>query len=205
MSNCQLGLGYGVGWKKFKDVARLMGGIELSDDEAKRVTYAWRDTYQQITTGWKRCDIALDVIYDGGKLFHIDPWELCTATKQGIKTPKGAIYYHGLHREGNEWWYGKGRSRARIYGPKVVENLVQHLSRHVMTDAMLSFERENISKHCPMVHTVHDEVILVAPDSLAEEALDILQDKLRTPPTWWPELITYSEGGIAQDYGSVEK
>lgn len=93
-------------------------------------------------------------------------------------------------------------------GPFVVhnctENLVQHLSRHVMTDAMLAYMKEGIAKHAPIVHTVHDEVILIAPDDLAQESLDILQDKLRTPPTWWPELITYSEGSYAQTYGSAK-
>lgn len=205
----QLGLGYGVGWRKFQDVARLMGGVDLNEQQAKETTYAWRSEYDKITGGWKSCETALEVIHTGEQMYAIDPWGLCVATKQGIKTPRGGIRYPGLHSEigdkgKQEWWYGSGRSRARIYGPKLVENLVQHLSRHVMTDAMLAYMEESISKHAPIVHTVHDEVILIAPDDLAQESLDILQDKLRTPPTWWPELITYSEGSYAQTYGSAK-
>ena len=200
----QLGLGYGVGWSKFRDVARLMGGVILDEDEAKSITYAWRAAYAQIVEGWKSCGFALEVIHDG-RMYTIDPWELCVATKHGIKLPRGAIRYPGLHTEGNEWWYGQGRNRARIYGAKVVENIVQALSRQVMTDAWLAYERTDIGKHYPVAHTVHDELILIAPDHLAQEALDMLQDKLRTPPTWWPELITYSEGGYAESYGLVDK
>jgi DNA polymerase I-like protein with 3'-5' exonuclease and polymerase domains len=504
----QLSLGYGVGWRKFRDVARLMGGVDLTEDQAKDITYAWRSTYNQITDGWKSCGTALEVIHGGRQMYEIDPWGMCVATKQGIKTPRGAIRYPGLHSERDdkgkeEWWYGSGRSRARIYGAKCLaegtqvltdsgwkpiemvklsdkvhdgvefvnhggklfngvqecvrldgvnmtpnhgvltddgwqeasqfprlyrpnlrgvdrrasaphrweevalgvpmpvrehgdqnrnvsraggetwgyaklrvhdartdlggehgardvqapgirgvegddrsvsathtpsleklrrawdcgvsavagvvrellgghgadvpawayagsdgqrggllarklplgsiqrpdhepaeigarsghtkivrgvgggeehallsgqarspvgrpgrqteihpvwdimnsgplnrfvvlgdegpfvvhnctENLVQHLSRHVMTDAMLAYMKDPIAKHAPIVHTVHDEVITIAPDMLAQEALDILQDKLRTPPCWWGALVTYSDGDIAQTYGSAK-
>ena len=94
-------------------------------------------------------------------------------------------------------------------GPFVVhncdENLVQHLARHVMTDAMLNYMRHPLGQRFPIVHTVHDEVIIVAEQTAAQDVLDCLQEFLRTPPTWWPELVTYSEGGFADNYGDVDK
>ena len=94
-------------------------------------------------------------------------------------------------------------------GPFVVhncdENLVQSLARHVMTDAMLAYTMTELGKRYPISHTVHDEVIIVAKTEDAQDVLDQLQDCLRAPPTWWPELVTFSEGGYAPDYGSVEK
>ena len=48
---------------------------------------------------------------------------------------------------------------------------------------------------------VHDELVYVVPEDEAELMLDIVQEVMRTPPTWWPELVTWSEGDIADTYG----
>jgi len=51
---------------------------------------------------------------------------------------------------------------------------------------------------------VHDELVYVVPESLAQETLDMVQNIMRTPPTWWPELLTWSEGDIADTYGDAK-
>ena len=82
---------------------------------------------------------------------------------------------------------------------------MQSLARYVMTDAMLAYMTHPISRIAPIVHTVHDEVILVAPEDRAHEALGVLQAAMRTPPSWWPELVTHSEGGVGRTYGDTKK
>ena len=52
--------------------------------------------------------------------------------------------------------------------------------------------------------TVHDELVYVASEDEAELLLDTVQQVMRTPPTWWPELITWSEGDIADTYGDAK-
>jgi len=51
---------------------------------------------------------------------------------------------------------------------------------------------------------VHDELVYVVPEDEAELMLDIVQEVMRTPPTWWPELVTWSEGDIADTYGDAK-
>jgi hypothetical protein len=133
----------------------------------------------------------------------IDPWGLCQAVKGGIKTPQGMIRYPDLRQEtdenGNqEWWYGQGRHKARIYAGKIDENCVQHLAREIIADNALV-----IQKRYPIAHMVHDEIILVVPESEAQDALDFMQTTMRTPPKWWPELVTWSEGAIGDAYGEA--
>jgi len=204
----QLGLGYGVGHLKFKDVARLMGGITLEDQEARTTTNTWRGTYQKIVQGWDACNQALAVIHDKKSILPIDPWGMCVATSHGIKLPRGSIRYPGLHAEHGvrrmEWYYGSGRSRAKIYGAKITENLVQSLARHVLTDAILDINKTKLGREYPLAHQVHDELIYVVRDGDADEMLDLVQARLRTPPTWWPELVTWSEGAIGQTYGDAK-
>lgn len=206
VSNCQLGLGFGCGWKKFKLIAKTMGGLDLSDTEAEVVTTDWRNNYPEIVRGWRVCHEALQWIHDGVER-PIDPWGLCWTSKHGIRLPSGRfIRYPALHLEktsdGNyEWWYGQGRHRSRIYAGKVTENLIQSLARDIIADNMFSFYTETGLYPALMVH---DELVYVVPENQAEKLLDKLQQIMRTPPQWWPDIVLESEGDIADTYGDAK-
>lgn len=204
-----LGLGFGAGGKTFQTVAKLMGGVELSVDESFDVVRSYRDAHPEIVQGWRTCHTGLDYIKSGIKS-AIDPCGLCYTSAEGIVTPHGVIRYPGLHTEIDketgrpEWWYGTGRSRARIYAGKITENIVQHIARNVMADIALAVASTPLGKMYPLKHTVHDELIYVVRDEHAAEMLDLVQTHMRTPPEWWPELATWSEGDIAQTYGDAK-
>ena len=203
--NCHLGLGFGAGAVTFQKVAKLMGGVELAADESRDVVSAWRNAYPEISRGWKTCHAALKNIHLGVE-DAIDPWGLCFTCKEGIRTPKGLIRYPGLREEftedgKSEWVYGEGRNKARIYAGKVTENIVQHLARCVIADNALDYQRQ--TGRTPAL-TVHDELVYVVPETEAEQALADLQKLMRTPPSWWPELVTWSEGDIADTYGAAK-
>jgi len=200
-----LGLGFGAGPATFQKVARLMGGVDLNLEESEEIVSKWRNEYGRIASGWRTCHDALPNIHYNHYNIDIDPWGLCKTAEGGIKTPLGMIRYPDLRQEINEeagrteWVYGHGRKKARIYGPKITENLVQHLAREALCDMMLK-----IQERYPIAHTVHDEVILVVDEDEAQEALEFMQGIMRGGVTWWPELITWSEGDIASDYGSAK-
>jgi DNA polymerase len=197
-----LGLGFGAGAKTFKGVARLMGGIDLSEDQSEHAVSSWRGKHPEIVQGWKKCHSALTAIHHGAHMF-IDPCGLCYTSREGIHTPVGMIRYPGLHQEmvdgRGEWWYGSGRSRTRIYAGKVTENIVQHLARYILGQAML-----RIDKRIRVRHTVHDEIITLPREHQAQLALDFMQDEMRKSPAWWPELVVHSEGDIADTYGEAK-
>lgn len=194
----QLGLGFGMGWRKFKEGAKK-DGYNLNDGEARDVITRWRQLYREIANGWSLCDDALNYIHDGVE-HAIDPWGLCVTTQDGIRTPYGQLRYPSLHREGaGEWWYGEGRFRSKAYGGLICENLVQHLARQVLVGQMLK-----IQKRYPIAHTVHDEVILVVPEDEAQDALDFMLDTMKTSPKWWPEITLFAEGDIADSYGKAK-
>lgn len=202
----QLGLGFGAGWRTFQKVAKLMGGLELSEEDAEAVTVAWRAQYAEIVRGWKLCHASLGHIYDGVEQ-PIDPWGLCVTCAEGIRLPTGRIIrYPDLRSERNEdgskeWVYGQGRHKARIYAGKVDENCVQALARDVIAGNALDFFK--LTKLRPAL-MVHDELVYVVPESDAQAALDELQAIMRTPPKWWPSLVTWSEGDVADTYGAAK-
>ena len=203
--NCHLGLGFGAGGATFQKVAKLMAGIQLSVDEANDVVAKWRAAYPEIVAGWKTCHGALSAIY-GDASYDIDPWGMCHTSSEGIVTPKGLIRYPNLRQEHTdegkkEWVYGEGRNKARIYAGKVTENIVQHLARCIIADNALAVKKETGQLPCL---TVHDELVYVVREELAENHLAVVQRTMRTPPHWWPDLVTWSEGGIADTYGEAK-
>jgi hypothetical protein len=125
---------------------------------------------------------------------------------EGLKTPKGIIRYPDLRTERNEdnrmeFVYGHGRNKARIYAGKIDENIVQHLARCVIADNALTVQK--ITGLNPAL-MVHDELVYVVPEDVAVETLAAVQEVMRTPPEWWPELVTWSEGDIADTYGDAK-
>lgn len=199
-----LGLGFGAGSKTFVRVAKTMGGIDMSEAESLSVVNTWRDAYQQITAGWKSCGKALHAMIDGSSSHPIDPWGLCRTEHEAIVTPRGRIRYPKLRREGDGFVCGEGRSFMHLHGGLITENIVQHLSRHVLTDAMLEYAKSPVGQKFPIVHTVHDELIVIAPDAVAEMVLQYLQNIMRKPPEWFPGLVLWSEGDVADSYGSAK-
>ena len=202
-----LGLGFGAGHKTFQKVARLMAGIEMDLDEAKDVVDRWRSEYREIVRGWRTCHDKLPAIMRGAEASAVDPWGMVVPCPEGLKTPKGMIRYPGLRTERNEddgrmeFVYGHGRRKARIYAGKIDENIVQHLARQVIADNAIEIQKN--TGYTPAL-TVHDELVYVAPEAEAEALLDTVQATMRTPPEWWPELITWSEGDIADTYGDAK-
>jgi DNA polymerase len=206
-----LGLGFGAGPDAFIRVARNLGGLDLSFEQSTGHVLNWRDDHPEIAGrdgGWNQCNRALEWIHDG-KEREVDPWGLVHTCFEGFVLPSGRlIRYPGLHQEEDgtwpdgrtktSWFYGTGRHRARIHGPKADENIVQALGRDSLFDASLEYFEDTGWR--PKLR-VHDELAYVVPERDAPELLSHLQQLLRKPPKWWPELITWSEGAIAHSYG----
>ena len=202
-----LGLGFGAGYITFQKVAKLMGGVDITEKESSDIVDRWRGEYGEITSGWRTCHAALPTIMRGAEGNAVDPWGMVVPVAEGLKTPKGLIRYPDLRTEINEddnrkeFVYGHGRNKARIYAGKIDENIVQHLARCVIADNALAVQELTGLNPALMVH---DELVYVVPEDEAERVLDTVQQVMRTPPEWWPELVTWSEGDIADTYGDAK-
>lgn len=93
------------------------------------------------------------------------------------------------------------RGEAVYISGKIDENIVQHLARGVIADNALTVQK--LTGYNPAL-TVHDELVYVAPEDEAERLLGTVQKVMRTPPVWWPELVTWSEGDISDTYDGAK-
>lgn len=204
-----LGLGYGASANTFRRVAKTTGGVEVPQTEAENIVNVWREAHQEVVQGWWKCTGALHAMYSGRET-AIDPWGLCRTGKDHIILPRGILRYTDLRQENDiipgkpNWVYGKGRYKTKIYSSKLDENLVQALSRYVLSDIMLAYADTELGQRYPIVHCVHDELVVVAADNDAQAVLDLLLTLMKTPPAWWPELVTSAEGSFAQRYGEAK-
>lgn len=212
--------GFGIGPDKFRDTARIQGGLKLTPQEAKTGVYGWRDITPEIAGeegGWAVCDDILNYVAEGSSVY-VDPWQLMKTEKDAIILPSGRrIRYPNLrqelrlrHREVDgelvsryepTWVYAEGRHEAYLYGGKVDENLVQALARDVIFPNAIEFWRR--TGYRPK-HKVYDELVYLWPPGEAEALLAELQQVMRTAPKWWPSLVLWSEGDIAPTYGAAK-
>jgi hypothetical protein len=165
----------------------------------------YRDAHGEIVNGWKQFQNNLTNIRQGIEA-AIDPWGMCQVEHEAVRLPSGRrIYYPSLVKQNengkHEWWYGNGRSKARIYAGKGVENLVQALARDVIAEHAVRFYKDTGLR--PSL-AVHDELVFAVPEKEAQQHLDHLQGIMRQGVSWWPELVTWSEGDIADCYGEAK-
>lgn len=202
---CQLGLGYGMSSVKFRETAKLQG-VELSITEAVDAVEKWREMYEPIVDGWRKCGDALQHIRYGTEHI-IDPWGICAVEDEKpyiLHTPGSCLRYPDLRREADKsgkmgWTYGEGRNQRRIYSSLLDENIVQHLARNIIAEQAVT-----IAAHYPIHHMVHDEIVCVVPDTEAQDCLQFMLETMKISPTWWPEIVLFAEGDIAKTYGAAK-
>jgi len=200
----QLGLGYGAGWMTFQGIARTMGNVALSEQDARNVVDTWRMVYPEIVRGWRACNDALPQIR-AGAAYRIDSYGHVLVEREALALPSGRrIRYPQLtYRAGDnggEWTYG-GKRPVKLYGAKVVENIVQALARDILAHQVLTLWQE--TGYRPSL-LVHDEIVLVVPEGEADAALAKTLEIMRRPIPWWEELPLWAEGGIGDNYGEAK-
>lgn len=206
-----LGLGFGAGAATFVRVAKIMGGLDITLEQSQGYVESWRAQYAEIVNGWKLAGAGIINIHQGQEQ-PVDPIGLVRTCADGFVLPSGRlIRYPDLRKEDDgawpdgrpkvSWFYAHGRHKARITGPKATENLVQALARDSIFDCSVDFFKSTGLR--PALR-VHDELVYVVDEANAEELLAELQRIMRTPPRWWPDLVVWSEGDIADTYGAAK-
>lgn len=210
--NCILGLGYGMGKDKFKATLKVgMGGVsvDMPIEDAERVVNLYRGKYNWITELWKDAQAALEAMVNGHTA-ELGTGVVLKCEGDRIYLPNGMfIHYPNLRKEGKEFLYDGRYGSVKIYGGKVVENVVQALARIVVFNQMAkidqAFRKKDTPKHrFKVALTVHDEVVAVVPEEAAQKCLDFMVKVMSTPPSWASDLPVACEGDFALTYGDCK-
>jgi DNA polymerase len=194
--------GFGASGTSMQNMLRVMGGVIVTIEEAQHIINVYRARYPAIPRLWWRGNDVIEAMYHGRTMgFGRDG--LVKVERGRLLMPNGLpILYPQLHRERNEetgydeWYYMQGPKRTKLYGAKIVENVIQCLARCIVGSQMLK-----VSKQYHVVNTVHDSIGCVVPVALIEHAKTFVTEVMRTPPAWAPGLPLDCEVGVGRSYG----
>lgn len=209
----ELGLGFGMGNERYLDGC-LSGSIigevvNITKEEAITAVNFYRNKRSKIVSGWAELKRALSLMTarEASKR-SVKIRNLLEVYNEYVVMPNGLyLHYkanHARYNEKKKWWevvYQTGKdgsgvpSYTLIHGAKMDENIVQCLSRIIMSEQAIE-----IARRYPIVLLVHDEVVYLAKEEEAEEALAFGLKCLRKPPSWCPDIPLDAEGGTAKSY-----
>lgn len=191
----ELALGYGGSIGALKAMGALEMGLQ--EDELQPLVASWRESNPKIVQFWWDVDRAakeaiqlrtetvthgIRFIYQSAMLFI----ELPSGRRLSYVKPR-----MGENRFGGEsiTYEGTGGTkkweRIESYGPKIVENITQAISRDILAYAMKTLS------HCFIVAHVHDELIIECPQAVSLEAIC---DQMGKTPPWIEGLALRADG-----------
>jgi DNA polymerase I - 3'-5' exonuclease and polymerase domains len=212
-----LGAGFGMGPAAFVAYCWTNGKVRISDEMARQVIGNYREVNAPVVLLWRRAEQILELLYQGessgefchgikyGPLEKFHPLAGSIAKCPAIILPDMfPICYHGLSRvpsaRGFEYSFTHNKKPKKIYGGKVIENVVQAYAFAIMRwQAVEMFNRTGVR---PAIN-VHDEWVFVVDRDRADSVKDALIDVMRTPPPWAPGLPLNCSAGIAENYGEI--
>ena len=198
-----------IGWEKNIE---MMNAIPHTCDDkellihclaSKKIIDKYREAAKPVVSLWELCNSLVSHSLSQGKPYV---YKCLTFDKERILLPSGlALKYPALTGEADEkgriqWIYGVDeRSRRKLYGGKIVENIVQAVARCVMTDGML-----RIQKRYSCVLTVHDEVVCLVPENEAVEAEAWVLEQMIKEPAYMQGIPLDAETGCNKRYGEAK-
>lgn len=197
----ELALGYGGAVGALKAMGALDNGMEES--ELQPLVNMWRASNPNIVALWwdvdnaaKECIRTGSTTQTHGILFTYQSGIMFITLPSGrrlayVKPRLGenqfggeSITYMGVDTQ-KKW------SRIESYGPKIVENITQAISRDILAYAMRTLS------HCFICGHVHDELII---ECRPEVSLDVVCEQMGRTPPWIPGLDLRGDGYKCEFY-----
>ena len=192
-----LGCGYGMGAEKFKNMLSLQK-VSMDKSEAERIISIYREKNFKIKQLWGQGQNALRFILQKRNA-PIGQHDVVSVMDGGLLLPSGiTMRYTNLRNDKDDGFMYDARKNevVRIYGGKVIENIVQALARIVIGHQMLK-----IAERYKVVLTVHDAVACIAPETEVLEAKRYVEECMRSAPEWAVGLPLNCESGYGRSYG----
>lgn len=200
-----------LGYQGSIGALKNMGGeaMGLSDDEMDSIVKRWRLKSPNIVKLWKNVEeAAIRAITLHKEVKTSNLVFNCNGSVLTIQLPSGrklfyqspalsknrwgqtSIKYKGLDQTTKKWWW------IDSYGGKLVENIIQAISRDVLADSMLRLKKEGYNT----VMHVHDEVVCEIPNDGQQHDLEDINSILSAEITWAKGLPLTADGYLTTYY-----
>lgn len=197
----ELALGYGGSVGALKSMGALEMGIE--EEELQPLVDMWRQSNPNIVRFWWDVDRAVKNVVKNRTQEEVKGIRFYYQSRMlFIKLPSGRQLSYVKPRMGENKFGGesvtyegvggtKKWERIESYGPKFVENIVQAISRDI-----LSFAMQTLS-HCFICGHVHDELII---ECSKDVSLDAICEQMGRTPSWATGLVMRADGYETEFY-----
>lgn len=211
-----LSLGYGSSWPIFQNMCRVKGNVLLQDREAAQAVAHYRTRFPRIVANWNHATwnilprLAMGTSSSDTLARSITGveslgwWGPLKILRYAIELPNGnKLYYRSLHQEWHEghmeWHFLRGKMDQKIYGAKLVENVIQALAfLHIMETAI---RVKHLTDGFLMpVHQVHDELIYIVDEKDWEWTSQLVVQEMSVSPVWMPKVPLAAEFHIGSTY-----
>lgn len=196
----ELQAGYGSGGNKIRATVRIRSGgkILLTPAEGVEARDAYRNTHPRVVVYWRQAE---NFLGDMGQFRSGDwgPFRIrcdAAAGTRRIVLPNGVqLIYDTLEffsdPEGDRYWRLKThKGWVKMYGSKLVENIIQALARVVVSQALLRLKK--LGYRCK--NTKHDSLWLLVPkDERLEDHKAIILAEMSRTPDWLPGVPLSAE------------
>ena len=187
----ELSCGYGAGGSTIVRTAKrgtYGPPVSLTEAEGTAARDLYRSTHPGVVAYWKQASRIISGL--AGTNTRI-PWGPLTVDTGVIRCQGIPIWYPELHfhrdeESGEEFWRYKTRKGwAKLYGGKLVENVVQFMSRVDMSQSLLRIlSRTNIRP----AQLEHDAAVWAVPEALVTPFTSVVQEEMTRAPTWLPDI-----------------
>lgn len=200
-----------VGWRKYQGSVKHLSleqtgsQIILSDDEARRHVNIFRTDNYAISAMWQHLQhVVIPAMTRQNTDFMLGPVRVmfeCIILPNGL-----SLNYRGLHRsQSGDWLFWYGNRLKKLYGGKLLENIVQALARIITMDVALRVKSRFLQEFgSRLALQAHDELGYVCPVEFAPSLKAILEQEMRVSPVWMPNVPLNCEAGIDRAYGKAK-
>ena len=202
--SCILGLGYGMGWKKFQ-LKMAQEGIMFTDDQAKDIVYLYRCTYPGVPALWRHLEYMASTYMLTPDVPHPSEMANLIFANERIILPNGMpLMYPGLRHDGDGYKFDSRFAGVEvpnfIWGGTWLENISQALARIIAVRAELRLARRGLIA----AHQVHDELIWVVPTAIVDRVKPVVALSMCEAVDFLPELPIAVEIKHGPTYGDAK-
>lgn len=203
-----LGLGYGAGLDKFCYMVESTSktfGVPLEDvgwtrELGEKAHKLYRKRYWEIPELWERLDRAIWALMGRAKPVQIGP---VTISQDQVMGPNGLpMKYDKVRRdeETREFGFWYGGQHHKLYGAKLLENIIQYLARIIIMNTASRLASQGMR----FAMQAHDELVYVVKTTELDKAKELVQAEMIRRPSWGLDIPLGAETNSGQRYGEAK-
>jgi len=190
-----LGLGFRCGAETFVRVARVMAGLRIGYEEARRIVNEYRAQNPKIVHLWNALQAAAEMCLKDEPYEYRLPFP---CTQYDPRCGRYLIYRDvAWHPLGKSLTAVVGGERVPLHGGIIAENWTQGTARDVLASAWLRCAAAGFRP----VLSVHDELVFEVREETAHEDLRRITGIMERQLAWAPGLPLKADGKLMSRYG----